>query len=293
MNAQVPGRIGAVGMSQGSFTSLALRVLGLIARLSLVALAGGIGATIALAWSWSRSLPDINALDGLRFRAGTERPTAWPPPSTSGTRFDDAPVSLSGVSRPALAAIVSSEDRRFYEHPGFDPIGLARSLLETALGHRQGGSTITAQLVRSTILAPQESLKRKVQELLLSNQVEQRLSKDEILSAYLNTVYWGGHLYGLRAAARAYFGKTPSELTLAEGVYLAALLPAPNARSRDFRSVREHDMRSRLERLVQDGRITRVQANAAWLERLQPRGWRVAYAARGRLVSATAVEARP
>ena len=263
--------------------SVKVQTLGLV----LVVLTGGIVGLIGLTWLWTRDLPQAKALDGLIFRVGTQQPSRWPPPSITGSVFTANPVALNEISTAAQKAIVSSEDRHFYEHAGFDPIGLVRSVLETAQGHRQGGSTITQQLVRSTILTPEDSLKRKVQELWLSSQLEQRLSKEEILTGYLNTVYWGGQTLGIRAAARTYFGESPQDLTLAQAVYLAALLPAPNARYANFRLVREHDFQSRLERLVQDWRVTKREANAAWLEPLEPVGWQVRYDGTGRLKSAS------
>ena len=181
--------------------------------------------------------------------------------------------------------IVSSEDRRFYSHPGFDLIGLGRALFESASGNRQGGSTITAQLVRSTLIAPDRSLERKVREALLSVQLERRFSKDEILAGYLNTVYWGKNLAGIRAAARAYFGIEPAQLSLAQGTYLAALLPGPNTRYANLRMARR-DMRLRLERMRDDGEINRAQLELAWRERLVPLGWFARYDTNGNLLTA-------
>ena len=266
------------------------RAVSILIRVLFTGLILGIGFISFWAWTYSRDLPNLNTLEGLKFRAGSPQPLHWSVPSSTNAIFDSKPVPLENIAPLALSAIVSSEDRRFYDHAGFDLVGLGRSLFETALGHQQGGSTITAQLVRSTILKPQKNLKRKVQELWLSNQLEQRLSKAEILTGYIYTVYWGGQLYGIRAAAKAYFAKSPETLTLAESIYLAALLPAPNTRYQNFQMVRDHDFKSRLERLVQDRRITKQVAHQAWLEPLQPKGWHVHYDAQGRLISAVFID---
>jgi penicillin-binding protein 1A len=234
-----------------------------------------------------RDLPDVSKLDGLRLLAnGNTGPMSLESlPIKSKTEHRDSPVRLDQIAPLTIKVIVSSEDRRFYSHPGFDLIGLGRAVLESASGNRQGGSTITAQLVRSTLIEPDPSLERKVREAILSVQLEQRFSKDEILAGYLNTVYWGGNIAGIHAASRAYFGIEPSELSLAQGTYLAALLPGPNSRLADLRMART-DMRSRLERLMDDGAINQAQLETAWRERLMPLGWYARYDTNGNLLEA-------
>ena len=201
------------------------RAVSILIRVLFTGLILGIGFISFWAWTYSRDLPNLNTLEGLKFHAGSPQPLHWSVPSSTNAIFDSKPVPLENIVPLMLSAIVSSEDRRFYDHAGFDLVGLGRSLFETALGHHQGGSTITTQLVRSTILKPQKNLKRKVQELWLSNQLEQRLSKAEILTGYINTVYWGGQLYGIRAAAKAYFGKSPRALTLPRAFTLRRCYP--------------------------------------------------------------------
>ena len=252
-----------------------------LALLTILLIGGGL-----IAW-WGRNLPDISKLDGLHLLAnGATGPMSLETlPEMSNTERRDSPVRLDQIAPLTLKVIVSSEDRRFYSHPGFDLIGLGRALFESASGNRQGGSTITAQLVRSTLIAPDRSLERKVREALLSVQLERRFSKDEILAGYLNTVYWGKNLAGIRAAARAYFGIEPAQLSLAQGTYLAALLPGPNTRYANLRMARR-DMRLRLERMMNDGEISRAQLEAAWRERLVPLGWSARYDTSGNLLTA-------
>ncbi len=127
-------------------------------------------------------------------------------------------------------AVMAIEDRRFYSHFGVDPLGLARAMLVNVRQGRfaQGGSTITQQLAKNLFLTPDKTIRRKVQEAMLAMVIEWRHDKDEILSAYLNRVYYGSGAFGIDSAARTYFGKTASELTLWESAILAGLLKAPS-----------------------------------------------------------------
>ena len=129
-----------------------------------------------------------------------------------------------------IAAVVATEDRRFYSHFGVDPLGIARAVVVNArAGHVvQGGSTITQQLAKNVFLTPDQTLKRKAQEMLLALWLESRFTKDEILSMYLNRVYFGGGAYGIEAAAQRYFNKSAREVGLTEAAMLAGLLKAPS-----------------------------------------------------------------
>ncbi len=127
-------------------------------------------------------------------------------------------------------AIVSTEDRRFREHIGLDPIGIARSLMvRVTSGHwRQGGSTITQQLARTVFLNNNRTFNRKAREALIAMALEYRFSKDEILELYLNKVYFGGGAYGIDAAARKFFGHSAAQLSLPEAAIIAGLVKAPS-----------------------------------------------------------------
>src|SRR4029450_12290237 len=120
-------------------------------------------------------------------------------------------------------------DRRFYTHIGVDPWGIARAAIRNTLsgGVRQGGSTITQQLAKLSFLTSEQTTGRKVQEALIALWLELWLSKEEILSRYLSNVYFGDNVYGLRAAARHYFSKSPEQLTKGEAVMLAGIIKAP------------------------------------------------------------------
>jgi len=213
-----------------------------------------------------------------------------------GTKLYYPLASLEEVSPFLPLAVVTSEDRRFYQHHGVDPLGLARSLFKAVSGDRlEGGSTLTNQVMKNTLLAQLKTgrtFERKVKEWMLSVQVERSFAKEEILSNYLNVIYWGDggsiDLIGAKAASLAYFGKDPKVLTLAESVYLANLIPSPR-RYFDFVGYRPL-MRSLLARMLEDGHITRAQMNAALLERIEPRGWQVSYGPLGQVLEAKLVD---
>jgi 1A family penicillin-binding protein len=138
-------------------------------------------------------------------------------------------VPLAQVSPNLIKAVVAIEDRRFFDHDGFDPIRIAGSALaDLRAGEAaQGGSTITQQLARQSV-GRQKTLRRKVRELLFAAQLERYFTKNEILELYLNKVYFGDGLYGAEAASRGYFGKPAAALTLPEAALLAGLLKAPS-----------------------------------------------------------------
>lgn len=142
-------------------------------------------------------------------------------------------IPLSEIPEHMQHAVVAIEDRDFYEHSGFSLEGIGRALLTNIREEEiaQGGSTITQQLVKNTLLTPDRNLLRKYQELILALEIERRYSKEEILEMYLNTVYFGEGAYGVQNAAKAYFSKNASELTLPESALLAGILPAPSAYS--------------------------------------------------------------
>ena len=140
-------------------------------------------------------------------------------------------LSLTEIAPIAREAVVAAEDRRFYEHSGVDPVGIGRALWRAMRSGsvRQGGSTITQQYVKNVYVGNEASVRRKLREAALAVRLEQRLSKDEILERYLNTVYFGRGAYGIGPAADAYFGVAASELSTAQAAYLAALIRGPES----------------------------------------------------------------
>jgi 1A family penicillin-binding protein len=139
-------------------------------------------------------------------------------------------VPLASISPKLVHAVVAIEDRKFFDHEGFDPARILGSALAVVRAGKavQGGSTITQQLARQS-LGREKTLRRKLRELLLAIEIERTLTKEEILELYLNKVYFGDRLYGAEAASRGYFAKPASELTIGEAALLAGLLQAPSA----------------------------------------------------------------
>ncbi|HKW71648.1 MAG TPA: biosynthetic peptidoglycan transglycosylase [Candidatus Dormibacteraeota bacterium] len=140
-------------------------------------------------------------------------------------------LSLTDMGPYAPKAVLAAEDRGFYSHGAIDPMSTARAAWVdvTSRGPYQGGSTITQQLVKIQLLAPEKSIPRKVQEIVLAVVLEQRYSKDQILGMYLNRVYFGHGAYGVGAAARTYFNKDAKDLTQAQAAFLVGLIQAPSA----------------------------------------------------------------
>ena len=139
-------------------------------------------------------------------------------------------VPIEHISPELKKAIVAIEDRRFYEHTGFDLTGMARATLVNIQYGRieEGASTITQQLVKNLFLANEQTFTRKAQELLLALDIELTYSKDEILEMYLNVVYYGSGFFGVNAASEGYYGKSPAALNLPESSMLAGVPNAPS-----------------------------------------------------------------
>jgi penicillin-binding protein 1A len=180
--------------------------------------------------------------------------------------YKEEPVTIAQLPAHVPAAFIAIEDRRFREHMGVDPIGILRALVTNAQagGVRQGGSTLTQQLAKTSFLSSERSFKRKLQEVIIALYLEARLSKDEILQNYLSSVYFGDGAYGIRAAARTYFDKAPEQLDLGEAAMLAGLVQAPSrlAPSRHLEDARERAAQV-IAAMVDTGAITEAQAAAA------------------------------
>jgi penicillin-binding protein 1A len=163
-------------------------------------------------------------------------------------------------------AMVSVEDRRFYKHPGIDPIGIMRSVeVRFQRGHwSQGGSTITQQLARNVFLTNSKTWTRKIREQILALAIERKFSKDEILELYLNKVYFGGGSYGIDAASRKFFGHGADQLSLPEAAIIAGLVKAPSNYSPTADAQAAIGRASVvLQTMVETGRISEAQSAAA------------------------------
>jgi membrane peptidoglycan carboxypeptidase len=170
-------------------------------------------------------------------------------------------LSLDQMGPYAPKAVLAAEDRNFYTHGAIDPGSTARAAFidVTSGGLNQGGSTITQQLVKIQLLTPQKSLTRKIQELVLAIALEQRYSKDQILTMYLNRVYFGHGAYGVGAAARTYFNKDAKDLTPAQAAFLAGLIQAPSL----YDPVLHYDLAHQRETYVLGGMVSTGALNQA------------------------------
>jgi penicillin-binding protein 1A len=164
-----------------------------------------------------------------------------------------------------VQAVLAIEDRRFYSHLGIDPLGLARAMWRnmTSSGVMQGGSTITQQLAKNLFLSPERTFSRKVKEAALAFYLEYKYSKDQILAAYLNRVYFGAGAYGVDAAARIYFNNTAKTLTIDQAALLAGLLKAPSRYSPDSDpKLAAQRARTVIFAMADAGYITKSKANS-------------------------------
>ncbi len=237
-------------------------------RLGLAAAVWGVVALAVLVAWYAYDLPDIAHLEEA---AGKRGPTVTVQAADGSVlaHYGDLygiAVQLHELPPHLPHAVLAVEDRRFYEHSGIDPRGVARALWDNiwAGGLRSGGSTITQQLAKNLFLSPERTLRRKVQEALLALWLERRFGKDQILTIYLNRVYFGQGAYGVDAAARQYFGKSAQDVTVYESALLAGLLKAPS-RYNPISSPQLADGRARLvlESMVEAGWLTALQADRA------------------------------
>ena len=136
-------------------------------------------------------------------------------------------VKLSDVPQHLIDAFISIEDERFYSHNGVDPIGIAKSLLDTARGRLRGGSTIAQQLARNMYLSNEKKIERKLKEAYLAIKITDSIKREGVLEAYLNRVFLGQHSYGVQSASQGYFSKDVKDLTIAESALLAAIVQSP------------------------------------------------------------------
>ena len=175
------------------------------------------------------------------------------------------PVNIDKIPKHVQKAFIAIEDNRFYEHSGIDYRGTARALVSTLSGREvQGGSTITQQLAKNAFLTQERSLTRKIREAFIAKELEHKYTKDEILSMYLNRIYFGQGAYGIESASMYYFDKHVQNLDIAEAATLAAIPKSPNYYN-PFENPQESKKRQELviDQMVKYGFITADQAAQA------------------------------
>ncbi|MGC1303349.1 MAG: transglycosylase domain-containing protein, partial [Caulobacteraceae bacterium] len=223
-------------------------------------------ALAAVVLYFSRGLPDTSKLYQIHRQPSIsylDRNGALL--SVRGSQYAP-PVDIDALPAYVPAAFVSVEDRRFYQHWGFDPVGIARAVVaDLRRGHTaEGASTITQQLARNLFLTPDQNVKRKVQELILAVYLEHQYSKKQILALYLNRVYFGAGAYGIESASETFFNKPASKLDVGEAALLAALLKSPT----HYSPVNEQERAGRrativLDKMVETHAITPAQREEA------------------------------
>lgn len=175
------------------------------------------------------------------------------------------PIKIAELPKYVTQATISIEDKNFYTHHGFDTGGIIRALFKTITGQRlEGGSTITQQLVKVTLLTPERTLTRKIKEAILTIATEVLYTKDQILEMYLNHIPYGGTTYGIEAAAHRFFGKNAKDLSLSEASLLAGLPQAPSRyspfTSPDAAKARQAQV---LEQMINNGYLSKDEANTS------------------------------
>lgn len=235
----------------------------------------GGGYMVAMVWQQLKDLPDISLLEryepieAIQIFDRNDRLTC----TVEGDE-DRRVVALSQIAPQMQQAMLAAEDHHFYEHHGFNPSSFVRAfLVNMQAGHVvEGGSTITMQLVKNLFFEEEKTSRmmgRKVKEVFISAEIEQRYSKDKILEMYLNQVYFGNGAYGIERAASRYFDRSAAALTLAQSAFLAGLVQAPSVladpANRKMAIARQTEI---IDKMVEYGYITKGQAAAAKKEKM-------------------------
>jgi penicillin-binding protein 1A len=227
----------------------------------------GLIAVIAFLGVFATDLPDTSKIfDVTRQPSISYLDRSGAQIAVRGSQFSP-PVNLDQLPPYVPAAFVAIEDQRFYHHFGFDLIGVGRAILaDIRAGHPvQGASTITQQLARNLFLTPDQTIRRKAQELILAVWLETKFTKKQILSLYLNRVYFGEGAYGIEAASQRYFNKPASQLSVGEAALLAGLMKGPSRYSPVSATARaERRATIVLDKMVETGAITSAQRDDAF-----------------------------
>ncbi|MCL6327388.1 peptidoglycan glycosyltransferase/peptidoglycan DD-transpeptidase MrcA [Pectobacterium polaris] len=216
-------------------------------------------------------LPDVAALKDVRLQTPMQVYSADGELIAQFGEKRRIPVKLDQVPPELVHAFIATEDSRFYDHHGVDPVGIIRAAsIALTSGHAsQGASTITQQLARNFFLSPERTLIRKIKEVFLAIRIEQLLTKDEILELYMNKIYLGYRAYGVGAAAQVYFGRPVDQLTLSEMAMIAGLPKAPSTFNPLYSYDRAVARRNVvLARMKDENYITQSQYDAARNEKL-------------------------
>lgn len=182
-------------------------------------------------------------------------------------------VSIENIPEHLKQAVIITEDNNFYKHFGVDPKGIGRAVLVNLKigGRAQGGSTITQQLIRSSFLSGEKTIKRKIREVILTIELERRYEKDKILEFYLNQIPFGSNAYGVESASQTFFNKPVSEITISEAAILAALIKSPSRLSPYGDNIEDLFIRRDyiLDKMFYEGAITEEELHEAKNEEIK------------------------
>ncbi|QEW30496.1 peptidoglycan glycosyltransferase/peptidoglycan DD-transpeptidase MrcA [Erwinia billingiae] len=226
----------------------------------------GAGSVYGLYKYIEPQLPDVATLKDVRLQTPMQVYSADNELIAQYGEKRRIPLKLQQIPPVMVKAFIATEDSRFYEHHGVDPIGIFRAAsVALVSGHAsQGASTITQQLARNFFLSPERTLMRKIKEAFLAIRIEQMMNKDEILELYLNKIYLGYRAYGVGAAAQVYFGKTVDQLSLSEMAMIAGLPKAPSTFNPLYSHQRALQRRNVvLGRMLDQNYITQAQYDEA------------------------------
>lgn len=279
-----------------------LKIVGLLLLVGLLvnlfAVVGTVGAATAVYAYFTQDLPDYTSLETLGQADSdtfeTSKIYAWGDPKADGTRDlvliyeiidplggDRQWLKLDQIAPAFLDATIAIEDKTFWDNPGFDLQGIGRAFYEYVLegGQVQGGSSITQQVIKNTLIEPErravgaevglDDYRRKLEELLLAHRATNSYSKEQILEWYLNTNFYGNLAYGIEAAARVYFNKTAAQLTLPEAAMLAAIPQSPALNPFDNPEAAKQRQEIVLDAMAREGFISAEAAAAAKLSPVQ------------------------
>ncbi len=237
----------------------------------LICIILGVGAIFGLYLYVKPSLPDVATLRDVKLQTPMQ---VFSEDGKLISQFGEKrriPVKYEDIPQHLIDALIATEDSRFYEHPGVDPIGITRAALVVLVSGsaKQGASTITQQLARNFFLSNEKKLMRKVKEVFIAIHIEQLLSKQEIMELYVNKIFLGYRSYGFGAAARVYFGKDLKDLDLSEIATLAGLPKAPSSMNPLYSLERATNRRNVvLGRMLDEKYITKQEYDQARAETL-------------------------
>lgn len=251
-------------------------ILLVVIGVNVLMVGSAVGAVAGVYTFFARDLPDASAIETEQVEFETVRIFDRTGQHLLYESFDPRPfrgdrtyLPLEEMSSWVISATVGLEDRSFWENPGINPVGLGRAFVSTVRGGQvQGGSSITQQLIKNIIIAPEERYQRnytrKIKEVIMALEITRRYSKEQILEWYLNYNFYGNFAYGIEAASRVYFDKPSSELTLEEAVMLATVPQYPALNPIDSPQDAYRRQQKALDALVTEaGILTQDEANAA------------------------------